>query len=282
MTGKSVRGPVLRWHGGKWLLAPWIISHFPKHRRYVEPYGGAASVLLRKDKAFAEVYNDLDDDVVNLFDVLQRAETAHVLIDMLELTPFSRTVFEQSYQPAENPVKRAHNLIVRSFMGYGADGHNDAAPTGFRANSDRSGSTPAMDWSRYPDRLRQIVQRMKGVVIERRPAMEVMARNDNATTLHYVDPPYLHSTRSKAHNSSRKNYRHELTDQDHEDLLTFLHTLSGFVVLSGYPHPMYDDMLAGWHRETRASLADGARPRTECLWINPAAQIALTAGPLFS
>lgn len=277
MMGKYNRGPVLRWHGGKWLLAPWIISHFPKHRRYVEPYGGAASVLLRKEKAFAEVYNDLDDDVVNLFDVLQQPETAHLLIDMLELTPFSRTVFDRSYQPSEDPAKRALNLIVRSFMGYGADGHNDAAPTGFRANSDRSGSTPAMDWSRYPDRLRQIVMRFKGVVVERRPAMEVMARNDNETTLHYVDPPYLQSTRSKAHNSSRKNYRHELTDQDHEDLLTFLRTLSGFVVLSGYPHPMYDDMLTGWQRETRRTLADGARPRTECLWINPAAQDAIEA-----
>lgn len=274
-------GPVLRWHGGKWILAPWIISHFPHHRRYVEPYGGAASVLLRKPRSFAEVYNDLDDDVVNLFEVLRDDKAAARLIDQLELTPFARKVFDQSYQPQGTPVDQARALIVRSFMGYGSDGHNGAAPTGFRANSDRSGSTPASDWSRYPSRLVEIIARFKAVTVEKRPALEVMARNDSPTTLHYVDPPYLHATRSTAKNSTRKNYRHELTDDDHVLLLAFLRSLTGMVVLSGYPHEMYDRMLPAWHRVERRAMADGARERIECLWINPAAREALRAGPLF-
>ena len=83
--------PLLRYHGGKWLLAPWIISHFPAHRVYVEPFGGAASVLIRKERSYAEVYNDLDSEVVNLFRVL-RAQPDD-LVHAIELTPFARDEF---------------------------------------------------------------------------------------------------------------------------------------------------------------------------------------------
>src|SRR3954470_24963100 len=86
--------PALRYHGGKWKIAPWIISHFPPHRIYVEPFGGAASVLLRKHRAYAEVYNDLDDWAVNLFRLLGDEQSAERLRRLLELTPFARTEFE--------------------------------------------------------------------------------------------------------------------------------------------------------------------------------------------
>lgn len=259
--------PVLRWHGGKWMLAPWIISHFPPHRIYVEPFGGAASVLIRKPRSYAEVYNDLDDDVVNLFQVL-RSQRARELVEVLRLTPFARTEFDLAYEDTANPVERARRLIVRSFMGFGSDGHNGARPTGFRANSNRSGTTPAHDWANYPDALETIIARLSAVVIEHRPAVEVMAQHDGVGTLHYVDPPYVWETRSAPRNSARKNYRHELSDNDHRELLAFLRGLQGGVILSGYGSALYDGALADWHRVERPALADGARERTEVLWIN--------------
>ncbi|MRN43442.1 MULTISPECIES: DNA adenine methylase [unclassified Brucella] len=259
----TVSRPVLRWHGGKWLLAPWIIQHFPKHRIYVEPFGGAGSVLLRKDRAYAEVWNDLDGDVVNLFRVLRSAEASR-LVEMLELTPFAREEFHAAYRTDDAcPVERARQLIIRSFMGFGSNGH--ARITGFRANSNRSGTTPARDWTNYPDALNGIIRRLAGVVIENRDAKRVMSAHDSADTLHYVDPPYVFSTRA----DMAKDYAHEMTDDDHAELLDFVRQLTGMVVLSGYPHDLYDAALSGWRRMDRVAFADGARERTEVLWINP-------------
>jgi hypothetical protein len=148
--------PVLRYHGGKWRLAPWIISHFPAHRVYVEPFGGAASVLMRKPRAYAEVYNDLDGELVALFRVLRDETQAAALVRAVSLTPFAREEFAASYEPSGDPVEQARRTVIRAFMGFGSNAHVRA--TGFRANSNRSGTTPARDWANYPDALVAIIE----------------------------------------------------------------------------------------------------------------------------
>lgn len=256
----NVTRPILRWHGGKWLLAPWIIQHLPAHRVYVEPFGGAASVLMRKPRSYAEVYNDLDDDVVNLFRVL-RSDGADELINQLRLTPFAATEFQSAYTPTDDNIERARRLVVRSFMGFGSNGTH--RKTGFRSNSNRSGTTPSRDWVNYPDALAAAVERLTGVCIVNRDACEVMQAHDGPETLHYVDPPYLPETRD-----SGADYAHEMTADQHASLLGFLRTLQGKVVVSGYPSDLYDNALQGWRRVHRKALADGARARTEVLWMN--------------
>lgn len=277
--------PVLRWHGGKWLLAPWIIAHFPPHRIYVEPFGGAWSVGLRKAPCYAEVYNDLDATVVNIMRVLRDPAMAAELLRRLELTPFARDEFYAAYvEQPEDPIEFARLTLIRSLMGFGSAGVTDDYRTGFRANSNRSGTTPAHDWRSFPGALPAIIDRLRWVIVENRDAQEVMVAHDGPDTLHFVDPPYLHDTRSRRANRrgvGTRVYKHELNDEQHKDLLAFLCTLSGMVVLSGYPSLLYDDVLADWRRSERHALADGARPRTEVLWINPLATERLEHGPLF-
>lgn len=274
--------PILRWHGGKWRLAPWIISHFPAHRIYVEPFGGAASVLVRKPRSYGEIYNDLDQEVVGLFRVLRDEPTAKRLQELLRLTPFARQEFRDAYEPTDDPIERARRLVVRSFMGFGSNAHSSQAKghrsTGFRANSNRSGTTPAQDWANYPAAMDALIERLASVVIECRPAIDVMLQHDSATTLHYVDPPYVHSTRAQGnkYDLGWRMYAHEMTDADHAALLEALSELEGMVVLSGYAHPLYDEALASWKRVELETYADGARPRTEVLWLNGVCQQGLS------
>lgn len=252
--------PFLRWHGGKWILAPWIISNLPPHRVYCEPFGGAASVLLRKPRAYAEIYNDLDGEVVNLFRVAR--DNGAALRDALALTPFARDEFTLAYEPSDDPLEQARRTVVRSFMGFGSNSHNKA--TGFRFNSNRSGTTPAHDWANYPDALDAIIDRLRGVVIESRDAIDCMRSVDGIDTVHYVDPPYVSETRDKG-----EDYRFELNDAQHKTLAEALKTLNGAVVLSGYRCDLYDTLYANWHRIDRAAHADGARDRIESLWLSP-------------
>ena len=265
--------PMLRYHGGKWKLSTWILTYFPAHRVYTEGFAGAASVLMHKPRSYGEIINDLNGDVVNLFRVMRDPGMAKDLTNSLRLTPFARQEFDLASQPAGDTLEAARRLIVRSFMGFGGVASNPDHKTGFRAKSNRSGTTPSHNWAHYPDAILAMTARLQGVVIESRPAVEVIAAHDGPETLHYVDPPYVHSTR-KPGNSA--NYVHEMTDGDHRELAATLRECKGMVVLSGYPSPLYDELYQGWPLITRNALADGARPRVECLWLNAAASDALT------
>lgn len=264
--------PLVRYHGGKWMLAPWIISHFPPHKVYVEPFGGGGSVLLRKPRAYAEVYNDLGGEIVNLFRVAR--DDGERLAMLCELTPFARTEFMDSYNPDACPLEQARRTLVRSFMGFGSNSLHQK--TGFRANSNRSGTTPAHDWMNYPEALRTTIQRLRGVVIENRDALDCMRHHDTPETLHYADPPYVLSTRS----DNKADYQHEMSDGQHAAFARDLEHLKGMVIVSGYRCDAYDDLFKGWRRVDKQAFADGAAKRIESLWLSPnmqAPQIELEA-----
>lgn len=248
-------------------MAPWIISHFPEHRFYVEPYGGAASVLLRKPRSFHEVYNDLDGDLVNLLSVIRDTDQMEKLIEQLKLTPFSREEFELSVQDSESPVEQARRTIVRSFMGFGSAATNKNHKTGFRSKCHRRASTAGSDWKNYPESLRAVGERLHGVIIERRNAIDLMRYQDSHETLFYIDPPYLHDTR---HNGSERCYSHEMNNLDHEMMLSVIKRLDGMVVLSGYDNDLYNDCLTGWQKEYKSTVADGRGRRVEVVWVKTA------------
>jgi len=261
----SVEAPLLRYHGGKWRMADDIIALMPRHQRYVEAFGGGASVLIRKSRApGGEIYNDLDREVSNLFSVLRDDNLTDELVRQVALTPYSRDEFEAAYQPHLDPVERARRTLIRAYMGFGTDGAV-GAPSGFRV--DLADAAPARIWASVPDRIAAVAARFTDVIIENRNALEVIENNDDKEVLFYIDPPYVTSTRTKQ--STLKGYRHEMSDKDHTALLDCLLAAQGKVVVSGYRNKLYDRALASWRCYEFASTANRGAKRVETVWLSP-------------
>lgn len=261
--------PMLRYHGGKFRLAPWILQHFPPHRAYVEPFAGAGSIFFQKPRSLCETINEKDDRIVNIYKVLRDPVTAAELRRRVELTPFARGQFDWCYEEPVDEVDAAHKGIAVSFMGQGSDGITRGYRTGFRARPSDERSTGAHEWATWPAEIAFFTARLRGVLIERCDALKLIPRLDAADVLTYCDPPYVLSTRSAAR--SRHGYRHEMTDADHVALAGVLHACRGMVLISGYPCDLYSDLYRDWLHVSVEARADGNQPRTECLWMNPAA-----------
>lgn len=279
----TVTRPAMRYHGAKFRLAAWVMQFFPPHSVYTEAFGGAAGVLLQKPRAHGEVYNDLDEDVVNFFQVLRDPKTCAELVRQCHLTPYARAEFDLAWQPTDDPIERARRLAIRAQMGFGSAGATKGS-TGLRTDLKRRFTTAQQDWASYPEAIRAAGARFAGVLIENRDAIDVLEQHDGADTLHFVDPPYVHSTREMR---SRGGYRHELDDAAHLRLIDCLRSLQGMVVLSGYESDLYREALHGWkQRSTTARISSGRGTgiRTEVVWINQACADALasTSSGLFA
>jgi DNA adenine methylase len=279
----EVTRPALRYHGAKFRLASWILQFFPPHGCYVEPFGGAAGVLLQKPRVYAEIYNDLDSDIVNFFRVLRDPAMRADLIEACRLTPYAREEFDLGYEPTDDPLERARRTCVRAAMGFGSAGATKAT-TGFRTDTRRKYGTAQHNWADYPGALGAIGERFAGVLIENRDAIEVLQAHDGHDTLHFVDPPYVHETRCLR---NKGGYRHELDGEGHQRLLDSLRAVDGMVVLCGYATELYDTELYDWERHSTSARISGGRGtslRTEVVWLTPACSSALhrARGGLFA
>jgi DNA adenine methylase len=257
--------PIMRYPGGKYKLAQWVISHFPAHETYVELFGGAASVLMRKPRSIGEVYNDLDGDVVSVFRVLRNREQAAELARLLALTPYANKEYRLAYEPSDDPIERARRMIFRSFAGHGSDSVT-RAHAGFRGHRNKdSGVTAAQEWAGFSDEIAIFTERLQGVCIEQREALKLIPVFDRTDTLFYADPPYLQSTRS----ARSVKYRYEMTDADHIELAEALHQIRGMVIVSSYPSELYDRLYTDWRCVQKNHHAQNALKTIECLWLSP-------------
>lgn len=257
----KITNPVLRYYGSKFTLAEWIISFFPDHRHYVEPFGGAANVLLVKEPSRLETYNDLNDAIVNFFSILRSKPKE--LIRQLQLTPWARAEYDFCLKdnPGASPMEQARMLFFRLWMSYSGEFRSGKGNFA-RHNKGRR----AINLKLKPDNLFAASRRLQTIQIEKRDALKLIAEMDSDDTLFYLDPPYVFSTRTKS-----KSYSHEMTNNDHVMFAELLHSLKGFVILSGYPSAIYEELFEkkGWVKFERKARTMSRTFKTEAVWLNP-------------
>lgn len=266
--------PPLRWTGSKWQLADWLISYFPPHDLYCEPYCGGAAIFFRKRPSKLEVLNDLNGDVVNFFTVLRTRRDE--LIEAVDLTPYALAEYELSYEPCDDPLERARRFYVLSRLSFGA---YSGRKTGWRRQKNwKRGTSVTQEFKRL-EGLLMAADRLKDAQIECDDALKIIRHYDSPKALFYVDPPYVLSSRSQG--KKRRRYTHEMADSDHEALADALHQVKGMVLLSGYDSPLYRRLYDGWTVLSKSTTTNGNSSATEYLWLSPNAQ-RLGALPLFS
>lgn len=261
----------------------------PPGELYIEPFGGGASVLLNKPRSPVEVYNDLDEGLVNLFEVMRDEEMFRSFYRQVTLTLYSRKFFEEAleWETWDDPVRRAvgfFTVLNQSISGKRLASKGDWA-RGMQANV-------AERWFKRQESLEWIHRRLRTVQIEMRDALDILQEWDGPKAVFYCDPPYVLDTRK-----GRKYYAVEQDDDFHERMVDILLSVKGAVVLSGYDHPVYQRLTeAGWPSDGYKAIAlmevvgagkegmgvtDQKGKRREVVWRNPKAAAEGIRRPMF-
>lgn len=276
---KNIRAP-FPWFGGKGnpKIKKAILSLLPPHTRYVEPFGGGASILITKRPCEVEIYNDVNRGIVSFFRVIASKEYFGPFMAKVREMPYSRELYEEclrTWVAIHDPVEQAARWYYVAQQSFG----------GIFGNSWGSGVTTSTTgrWKSSFDNLPRVHDRLQQVQIECCDWRDCLARYNGEGYLAYCDPPYVTGSRKAG------GYEHELKDSDHEELIQTLLQYDGAVLLSGYDSPLYAPLLDhNWDKteievccsaagRTRSSGLQGAgkvrakQKRIECIWRNPEA-----------
>ena len=270
-----IKSPI-NWYGGKYYMAKDIIELFPKHKIYVEGFGGSGSVLFRKDKSDIEIYNDINEGLYLLFKILRNEDTREELIRKIQLTPYSREEYlncKDSWITEKDEIEKVRKFytsIMQSINSIGKSGWSYS-----KSNSRRGMSQAVSRWlGNVDENLIDIIERLREIQIENLDIIELINKYDTKDTLFYLDPPYISDTRK-----SKNVYDNEMDNEKHIEMIETLINVKGKVILSGYENPIYNKLLNnGWKfqelgqyskRSQKTNTGNKSLSKgNECVWIN--------------
>jgi DNA adenine methylase len=268
----------LKWPGGGYYKAPKIIEHMPRHLHYVETCFGGGSVLLTRDpederlwwpghKGVSELINDINGEITNFWLVLREPDCFAAFRRKVEAIPLSANEWDIAGMPVGlSPIDKAVNFFVRCRQSRSGAGKTFTSITRNRLRRGMNGNVS--EWLGSVDGLPDVHARLRRVLIENMPAVELIKREDTPHTLFYIDPPFWPESRI-----STDLYQFEMTAKQHLDLAEVLNKVKGKVMLSGYRSDAYDRLYEGWRRvefDLPNHMAGGKSKRrmVECLWMN--------------
>jgi DNA adenine methylase len=273
-------GP-LKWHGGKSYLAPKIIDLMPPHTRYCEPFFGGGAVMLQKPcEGVAEFANDLNINLMHFWYVLSEPKAFPDFYRRAQCKPLSEPLFDAACERLERrtasdngpfprlPEDAAVDFFVVNRQSRQALGRDYVTPT---CRLRRGMNEQVSAWLSAVDGLPEFHERLRRVEIRCMDAEDFIRELDSQETCFYCDPPYIHETRS----STGEYGKHEMTLENHADLLLCLSEIKGKFLLSGYRSTLYDDWAAKakWRRvdfeiPNQASSKKQKQIQIECVWVN--------------
>lgn len=257
---------VFRYPGSKWSIANWIVEHFPQGYEkmiYLEPFVGSGAVFFNKKPGAVETVNDLDSDIVNLFDVLRNYPEE--LKRALSLTPYSREEYDKSFEPCDEPIEKARRYMVKTTQAIGAKLNGKC---GWRNHKQMKIGGTACKWAGITETIDIAAGRLRGsttnlVQIEHMDALRLIERYNTPDALIYLDPPYVRSARK-----SGALYKHEMNDQQQVRMLEIITQSKAKIILSGYRNELYDKWLSSWETDTTMSQTTSTAMAEEVIWMN--------------
>jgi len=272
------RNPI-KYYGGKQKLSILLLDYIPEHEVFVEGFGGAANLLIRKGPSVSrlEVYNDINKDVVNLFRVIRNVGLFDEFARRVALMPYSRDEFDRCLKIYRSETwSRLSRTNRATIYFYLLRSSFSAVMTSWSFSVVGRGMAPRAYLSAV-DLLPELRDRLSAVQFENISFDRLLTTYNSPETFIYLDPPYLGSTRA-----NDDVYKHEMTKKDHKKLLGLIRQSESKILLSGYESKLYDKALKDWNREEVEVTAVGSRAgrtrgmpegakaptRKEVLWFN--------------
>ena len=275
--------PLLPYYGGKQHMAKRIVDLLPRHTVYVEPFCGGASVFSKKpwppvsnNDHYREVLNDLDGRVVNLYRVAKDPD-AFAEFQILVTAPRSRAEHSRAKEYLRNNPEPLQSIDPEAAAAYWVatvQSFGCICGAGWRTCVFKDNSSAT--YLRKIERLPEYLDRMLGVHLESRDAIDVIKTWDSPQTLFYCDPPYP--------GADQRGYKHPYTQENLAELCQALDECNGSFALSCYAN---EAVPGHWTKhefeshcavsckgttgagrdKTKAATDLGDRKRTECVWV---------------